>query len=212
MKTRKELPLLTNWIFRYVDDHRRQLAALFASQSPLVAAEISFPLIDMHNAIATFLRAYTLSSLSGAYKADGTRVTAKQQMQGHRSALTFAVRTIRPRMKGNGPWQPWDEPTWHDTRVIIKVLNSAGCSNAMGVNSALSINSRALQDLTVARNFLAHRNESTARKLRGLGSHYGVGMPNDPLTVLFAAPHGTSRRVVEEWLDDISTIFSLFPR
>jgi hypothetical protein len=80
------------------------------------------------------------------------------------------------------------------------------------VNGALSIGSSAIEHLTTTRNFLAHRNESTAVKLRRLGRSYGVGTPRDPLAVVFAVGHGRPQRIVEDWLDDIYTIFALFPR
>ena len=182
-----------------------------SSHAPFVS-DISFPLVDLHNAIATFLRCYCLSSLSGAYTANGRRVKATPPIHGHRSALTFAIRTERPRTTGTGPWKHRDEPTWHDPNVIVRVLNSAHSSNASEVSSALSIGSEAIDHLTTTRNFLAHRNESTALKLRRLAPYYGIRAPEDPLAVLFAFRRGRPQRVVEDWMDDIFTIFSLFPR
>lgn len=144
--------------------------------------------------------------------ASGGRVTTKTAIRGHRSALTFSVKTERPRKTGNGPWKHRDEPTWHDPNVIIRILGKAGCSNAKGVNNALSIGSKAIEHLTTTRNFLAHRNETTAVKVRRLGNHYGVGTRGDPLAVVCAFGDGRPQRIVEDWLDDIYTIFSLFPR
>lgn len=212
MKTRKSLPRLTSWILRHVNERQREMTDLLRLQRSPVASDVSFTIIDIHNALATFLRSYCLSSLTGAYKANGNRVRVMTAIQGHRSALTFAIRTERPKIAGTGPWKHRDEPTWHDPNVIIRILNRAGCSNARGVSGALSIGSSAIEHLTTTRNFLAHRNESTAVKLRRLGRSYGVGTPRDPLAVVFAVGHGRPQRIVEDWLDDIYTIFALFPR
>ena len=212
MKTQNSISYLATWILGYVNDRQQDVADLLKSKKRPLASDISFPVIDVHNALANFMRSYCLSSLSGAYMADGSRVTVAKAIEGHRSALTFAVQTERPRKKGKGPWKHRDEPTWHDPNVVIRVLNSAGCSNARGVSSALSLPSQAIEHLTTARNFLAHRNESTALSLRRVGRAYGVTTPCDPLTVMIAVGHGRTQRIVEDWLDDIYTIFSLFPR
>lgn len=212
MKTRTSLAPLTGWILRHLSERRQEIAQLTRSRRTPLAAELSFPVVDMHNAIALFLRAYCLSSLSGAYQANGSPVRVGKPIRGHRSALRFVMRTERPGKSTVGPWRHRDEPPWHDARVIIRVLHSATCSNAAGVGAALSIGSSALEHLTVTRNFLAHRNESTAVSLRRLGRLYGVGAPNDPLAVVFAVSPGRPQRIVEDWLDDLFTIFSLFPR
>lgn len=212
MKTRRSLPRLTSWILRHVVDCRCEVGRIPLGPRALLVPDLSFPLIELHNAIATFLRCYCLSSLAGAYTANGSRVKATPPIHGHRSALTFAIRTERPNRKGNGPWQHRDEPTWHDPNVIVRVLASAQSSNSSGVSSALSIGSEPIAHLTTTRNFLAHRSESTALKLRRLAPYYGVRAPDDPLAVLFASRRGRPQRIVEDWMDDIFTIFALFPR
>jgi hypothetical protein len=211
MKTLAHLPKLASWILSYIIERQRELARLPTHSVP-VASDATFPLVDTHNALATFMRTYCLSSLAGAYMSNGTRVTANRPIRGHRSALTFAIRTERPRATGKGPWSHRDEPTWHDPNVLVRILNKAACSNAAGVNAALSLGSNAIEHLTITRNFLAHRNETTAVKLRRLGSRYGVGAPTDPLAVVFAFGYGRPQRIVDDWLDDIFTIVSLFPR
>lgn len=189
MKTRKSLPWLTSWILRYVNERRQDVARLPMQRQP-VASDVTFPLVDMHNALAAFMRSYCLSSLAGAYMANGRRVTATAAIGQPLSALTFAITTERPRKTGTGPWKHRDEPTWHDPNVIVRVLNKAGCSNAKGVSDALSIGSRAIEHLTTTRNFLAHRNETTAVKVRRLGAQYGLRAPADPLAVVFAVGPG----------------------
>lgn len=211
MRTRKSLPSLTSWMLRHVTMRRRELAKIPMGRQPLTS-DITFPIIDTHNALATFMRRYCLSSLARAYMGNGRRIGGAPGVRGHRAALTFAVRTERPRITGNGPWESRDKPAWHDPNVIIRVLNRAGCSNAKGVNDALSIGSRAIEHLTTARNFLAHRNETTALRVRALGSHYGVGAVTEAVAVVFAVGYGRPQRIVEDWLDDIYTIVSLFPR
>lgn len=212
MKTSKSLPGLTSWMLRQIEERQRDIETITMPPELPGAAEISFLLMDIHNKVATFLRAYCLSSLAGAYMANGSRVNSTTGIQGHRSALTFAIQTERPRNVGIGPWEHRDEPTWHDPNVIIRILNKAGCSNAVGVNDALSIGSGAFVHLTTARNFLAHRSESTALRLRSLGGAYGLPLSTDPLAVVFGIGHGRPQGILEDWLDDIATIVSLFPR
>ena len=124
--------------------------------------------------------------------------------------MTFAIHHIR-RLPGNGPWEPRDEPTWHDSTIVMRLLNAAGCSNLPGVQAAFSLGMASLTELTTARNFIAHRSDATALKLRRLGLGLRLGQLVDPSDVLTTKAPGRPQSVLEDWLDDIRSIFSLMP-
>jgi hypothetical protein len=95
--------------------------------------------------------------------------------------------------------------------MFIRLVNAANCSNAAGVNAAWSIGTRALADLTRARHFFAHRNEETAARLRSIGVSARLGRLSDPADVLVSVAPGRPQVLIEDWFDDLHTVFMLMP-
>ncbi|MDQ4044150.1 MAG: hypothetical protein M3173_01680 [Chloroflexota bacterium] len=177
-----------------------------------MTSEATFIGIDALNVSAAFLRAYFLSSATQAWLQDGTRVAVGTPFPNANAALTQAIHWEYPRRSTKqGPWVARDEPTWHDPAVLIRLLHRSGCSNADGAGAALSIGSPALKHLATFRNFVAHRGEETAVKVRRLGWDYLVGMHRDPIDVVLAFGPGRPQTVIEDWLDDLHAIFGLMP-
>lgn len=172
---------------------------------------LTFVTVDLHNTCSAFLRSYFLSSATSAWLSNGMRITNPYAFRTQRDALTFAVKLVNSKQGGNGPWLRHQEPAWHRSGLFLRILNAAGCSNAAGVNAAWSVGTNALTDLTTARNYFAHRNDQTATYLRALGTAYGVPSPQPPDVLL--TTHGTGRpqSVLEDWFDDLETVFTLMP-
>jgi hypothetical protein len=188
----------------------RPLATRAAALAPSERQRLlTFVTIDLHNTCANFLRSYYLSSTTGAWLTTGQRVTSQGFTSQH-DALTFAMHTTG-RSHGSGPWRRRDEPAWHDTTMFIRLVNAAKCSNAAGVNAAWSIGTGALADLTRARHFFAHRNEETAARLRSIGVTARLGRLSDPADVLVSVPPGRPQVLLEDWFDDLHTVFMLMP-
>jgi hypothetical protein len=90
-------------------------------------------------------------------------------------------------------------------------MNAAGCSTAAGATAAWSIETDALEHLTSARNFFAHRNNDTAEILKGLSSIYKVGEPQRPDALLTIPARGRPQSILQDWLDDLEAVFTLMP-
>ena len=174
MTIHRSLPRLRARMLRHMQERQACLAHLRTLGRPVTARDLAFLVIDTHNLLGLFMRNYCLASLAGAYTDAGHRITNTQAIRGYEGAMTFAVTIGRPRSAKKGPpWTHRDEPTWHAPEAIVKVLVGAGCSNAPGVTNTLSPLPTAIVHWTTARNFLAHRNADTARKMRALGVHPG---------------------------------------
>jgi len=94
--------------------------------------------------------------------------------------------------------------------MFIRILNAAGCSTAGGTNAAWSVGTTALDDLTKARNFFAHRNDQTAARLRAVGVAHGVATDRVE-SLLTSRAAGRPQTVVEDWIDELETVFLLMP-
>ncbi len=210
MKRKPALIEVQRWVVGRLVRLRPLAAHAATLQRPERQRLLTFLALDMHNTCATFLRSYYLSSATGAWLTNGQRVTS-QGFTSQRAALTFAMHEIRPSRQGDGPWSRREEPAWHDTDLFVRLVNAAGCSNAAGVNEAWSIGTSALADLTRARHFFAHRNKETAERLRSVGATYRLGRVDDPDDVLVSTAPGRPQSLIEDWFDDLHTVFTLMP-
>lgn len=201
---------------RWVDLRLTALRPIAAGASALTPAErqraLGFVVLEAHNACRIFLRSYYLASASGGGLQSGGNVTTSTALQNRRDALTHAVHVEKSWLSHRlGPWTSREEPTWFDGNVFIRLLNSAGCSNTIDAAAAFGIGSNALLHLTTARNFFAHRGEEAGKKLRNLGGGYRIGYLRNPADVLVTRAPSRPQTIVEDWIDDLATIFSLLP-
>lgn len=210
MKRKPALAEVKHWGLRRLAS-LHEAAEVAATLPTPVPFTVLCPLVlDFHSVCATFLRSYYLSSATGATTAAGTRVTTTVPLRSHRDAMTFAVHRTK-RLKGTGPWSGRDEPTWHDSAIVIRLLRVSGCSNWPGVAAAWSVGTNALPHLTTARNYFAHRSESTAIKLRRLSREYSVAPSSEPSTILVQRAPGRPQSILEDWFDDMAAVFGLMP-
>lgn len=107
------------------------------------------------------------------------------------------------------PGQRRKEPKWHETANIAKVAVDLGFSNEPKIRAAVSCTTRVLVDLPCARNFYAHRNESTKLSANRLFIGCGVPVQGHP-TNLLSSRLPSGRLVLEDWLLDLELIIRLF--
>jgi hypothetical protein len=90
-------------------------------------------------------------------------------------ALVFAIRRLRwHNYSGVSPSRR-DEPTWHDPRTLLTLASDIGVSNLNEVQAAFSLGATYLSNLPTVRNFYAHRNDETFRKVREKAILLGLG-------------------------------------
>jgi hypothetical protein len=119
-------------------------------------------------------------------------------------AINFAMATLKPTTPGGPPWRRRDEPAWHETASLVKLMQALGSSNFPAVTSALSIRTRVFSDLPVFRNFFAHRSDDTAGRVRRIARGYRISPNLRPAEILTAAIPGRPQRLLSDWLDDLS--------
>jgi len=212
MKPQRRVARATGW----VDSRLYRLRPLAVPDPNLSSADrlrrLAFVTIETHNTVATFLRAYYLSCATRAFLSNGAQVANAVVFSTSADALTDAIHREKPWLAHRvGPWSSRDEPTWHDANVVVRLLHAVGSSALPGVSGAFGLGTNAMSHLTTARNFFAHRGEETGIKLRRLGTQYGVSPPSDPSELLETRGLGRPQSVLEDWIDDLATVFSLMP-
>ena len=209
MNRQTSLGHVRSWILSYLQEARPTIAALSEVQGPERLDRLTFLTLDLHNACRTFLRAYYVASVTGAWLSSGQRVTSRVEVRRESDAINFAV-AVKGR-KGTGPWRMRDEPAWHDVDMFINIMNQAGCSTAPGANAAWSIDTSALEHLTVVRNFLAHGNRETAVRVRSLSATYKVSPSVRPEELLLSRGRNRPQTIIEDWRDDLQAVIELMP-
>jgi hypothetical protein len=210
MNRQTSLSHVRSWMLTYLFEVRLAVPVASGTQSPEQTRQLTFLAVDLHNACRTFLRAYYVASVTGAWLSTGQRATSRLEARSEVDAINFAV--AAKGVEGSGPWRMRDEPAWHDIGMFLRILNLADCSTAPGTNAAWSIGTNALEHLTITRNYFAHRNRETAVKVRNLNSTtYKAGALDSPEELLIARGRNRPQLIVEDWLDDLQTVIELMP-
>jgi hypothetical protein len=102
-----------------------------------------------------------------------------------------------------------DEPKWHITRQYLRLMRQVSSSNLAAVQIALGYQPQSREDLVTARNFFAHKSESTAKKVRALAPSYRLPASLGPPELLLSIEPGQSQPIVLNWLDDLRTSVGL---
>ena len=209
MNRQRSLSDARNRILAYLEEIRSAYAAVSVAQGSSRLDGLTFLTIDLHNTCRSFLRAYYVASVTGAWLSSGQKATSPLGLRREIDAIDFAV--TAKGLKGSGPWRMRDEPAWHDVDMFLRIMNMAGCSTAPGTNAAWSIGTSALEHLTAARNFFAHRNRETALRVRSLRSAYKISQLDRPEDLLLSRARDRPQTIIEDWLDDLATVIELMP-
>jgi hypothetical protein len=91
----------------------------------------------------------------------------------------------------------------------LTLLGVIGSDNKQDVEAALSIQTRVLIDLPVFRNFFAHRNRGTREATQHVSPRYGIRPRPRPDEMLRSRALGRPQPLIQDWLDDLSTMCEL---
>lgn len=167
--------------------------------------ELAWATIELTNLWSEFCRAYFLSCLRSARLESGSRVscTSVAVVPSFDQALLTLAQNLgtRPR-KRPGKLRRRDEPPWHQPSCLLRGCDDLGMSHLSTVRGALSTGFSVFKDLPTCRNFYAHRNEETAKKVLRLGLSYSIGGKNHPSEVLAARPPGRPQSLILEFVDE----------
>lgn len=154
-------------------------------------------------------RCFYVSSCLRAKRTNGLRVSMLAQAVDSVTAINFAMATLKASTPGGPPWRRRDEPAWHETATLLKLMRALGASNLSAVSTALSIKTRVFNDLPVFRNFFAHRNDDTVSRVGRIARGYRISPNLRPSEILATAVPGRPQRLLSDWLDDLSYAITL---
>lgn len=209
----RSLPHLRAWGLIALTEFRLRVDDVGRPLSVAGRKEIGNIALGAANTWNVLLRNYYLASLTAARREDGTRATHALSVTTVDDAITWAVHRKRPgRSSQSGPWTQRDEPDWSNGGWVAAALIAAGASTGNEIAGAVSLGSSSRQELQTYRNFFAHMNRDTASKVRRIGVDKGVDAKIEPAEIPLQRARGRSQSILADWIDDLWTMTSLFPK
>lgn len=98
----------------------------------------------------------------------------------------------------------WWEPRWSDPTKCIQAAQSLKIANFGSVSSALGMTPSPVEHLRLVRNFIAHRNEDTAIKMKPVLQVYGINTTANTTAdqlLIYTPPMGGT--IFEKWVREI---------
>jgi hypothetical protein len=212
MNRSRSLPRLVRWAVQRFDEFEHLADQLRTPFSRADANTVRYLAIEAVNTWALFMRSYYLASATGAWLADGTRVTGPGVQGDQGRALTASVLAVnRGLRRRGGPWRQRNEPNWMDPAIINRLMTANGLSNARGFTNALGIGTGANFRLITFRNFVAHRGRESAVKVRRMIRQVGIRSSSDPLELPFHRIPGRPVTAITDWLIELHSIVESVP-
>jgi hypothetical protein len=188
---------------------REKVNRLTPTTSSFNDERIAFVVIEAMNLWASFARAYYLSWFLRPLTISGTRVICSNHFRLFEDALIFAIRRVRSRNYGGTRPSRRDEPTWHEPRTLLTLAAEIGISNLNEVQAAFSLGATYPANLPTVRNFYAHRNDETFRKVRERAILLGLGENLRPSEFVCTALPSRPQNLISDWLDEIRLTIEL---
>lgn len=171
--------------------------------------EVSFAAVELLNTWARFSRTMYFSVCLGVRDANGTHVTTSKTFANFDDAQRHASQFFKKYPLPPGQLSHRDEPNWLEPKVLQKLLDDIGASNASTVDTALSLQTRVFQGLPSVRNFYGHRGQDTARKASNVGRQYQLGGGLHPTELCLSFAPNRSQSILKDWIFDLRTIMRL---
>ena len=184
---------------------RKVAGVLAVPMSREVDLRVSYVTINVLNTWSNFVRAFYLSCLTSCKSVSGSRVSTGLQIKDFDDGIYQAVRLIRPKapLPISGVVKRRDEPAWHDPDTLLRLAAAFAFSNKVTIDAAISLQPATFKELTVFRNYFAHRNDTTSAVAMRIGTKYGIVGQRTPCGVLVCKPVGRPQALLMEWIDDI---------
>jgi hypothetical protein len=190
---------------------RRLFSLAKSPNEPRRSEYAAICVLELDNLIIGCLRVYTISTLRRGRTANGQRIATTRPFSHEEEVGAYILSILNhqayQRLHNPQRIRKKDEPTIRDPRFTERVLLSCGASNVSSLQNALSINTNLFNDISTVRNFYAHRNADTWRKVRTKAHSmgiFGITHPNDLITSILP---GRPISLFEDWLDDAELFF-----
>jgi hypothetical protein len=153
----------------------------------------------------------TISTFRAARTASGSRISVSHRFGHEEEVGAFVLSVLSTptyqRLKSPPRVSRKIEPTVRDPRDTEKVFVAGGASNVGSLRNALALNTGLFSDAGTIRNFYAHRNEDTWRKVRNRAHALGIFGAKHPDEVVTSQVPGRPVSIYEDWLDDAELFF-----
>jgi hypothetical protein len=170
---------------------------------------VSYVCIQAVNEWNEFSRRLFFASALQWRDLNGTPIAHAHQIANPGGALTFAIHTLAPKKRNRlGPWSYSDEPTWRQPSVLLSLLTALGSSNHSHVANGLSTTTAFFDSAPAFRNFFAHRNPDTSRKVRQRALRLGISPTLHPVEILCSTRAGAPSPLLVQWLDEVRIVAS----
>lgn len=177
--------------------------------------EVSYVTIELHTTITNFARAYFLSCTLNPVTESGTRISCMSSVTSAEDAIDAAMKACKfSAWKSAGGRKLWDrreEPPWHQPATLMKSCQEIGCTHHANIVAAFSLPASVFIHLTKARNFFAHRTDSTATQARAIASSYSISITGNehPSRVLCVPAYSRPQPLILDWIDDVENVVGL---
>lgn len=184
--------------------HRDRADSLLRVVHPLDHKQaVGSVVVDLYNLWYNFCRDFFLLCHHGVRLRGG--VVAGHSLRGNTESgsVLLAAQACNPRLAGRSSIRWGEEPKWADPHQFIKSCVALQCSHVPAIQAAMSIQTRAFEDVRTVRHFFAHKNTSTAKKALSLSRLYVMPKYPHPISMLAGFPAGRSVPLLVDWIDDI---------
>lgn len=168
-------------------------------------------ILELDNLYIESLRAFTLASMGGARCRSGQSTNPTTRFMDQGQAAAFILQTLNPtafaKLGAPGTVNRKKEPSIRNLADVEKVLSRLGTTNVPSVRTAAAYPSTFVDLLPTFRNFFAHRNQDTTRKVKTKIRSLGVVASEHPANLLFAMIPTRPVRVCEDWFLEMRDLF-----
>lgn len=163
---------------------------------------VSYATIEALNAWNLFSRSFYMSCALGA-RTERKKVITTTSITSDPLGSAITHINSHAHQKTSGVWDRRDEPAWHDPNVLMRVCQNLGCSNHIQIGLAFSLGQNVFKDLSIFRNFFAHRNEQTIRAAKNIAPRYTLPSYLSPAEILLSVSPGKTESVILEWFAEM---------
>lgn len=166
--------------------------------------------IELDNTAICALREFTVSSLRRARTVRGHRISVNRKFGPETEIAAYVlsvVNTVKFSRNRPSALKREEEQTVRDPKDTEKILINCAATNLPSLQNALALNVGIFRDIPTVRNFYAHRNENTWRKVRDKARAMGVVPVRHPDDFVQSSIAGRPVSLFEDWLGEAQLFF-----
>jgi hypothetical protein len=172
-----------------------EVRAIVADCEPIHENSREWCAVLLHSEWSNFCRSLILASASCEPEVGGAVVGRVHNLRSQQDAAQWVTKALGLRY----------EPRWGSAGEALRAASALGVGNLTQVSGALGATNSPANDLRILRNFIAHRNRSTALDFRVVwAAHGGAGPMRADALLSLIVPAGES--VFDSWLAQLRLI------